>query len=210
MSMQCWKSSLSPLKSTKLRAIIICSWLKPPDREDPDIQKIPPNITTQRQVKYTHCTFSRIPQIPQILKVQNKSIRNHNTIYYKFQETIQFNKKDSPSTTQNAKSRRNGLRPIFIHNVYVMGILSSCPWVMSMQCWETSIPVSLSTRLLAILFVLGLCHQTEKIYDMSPPKNRQHQRQVQLHTMHIFRILNIPRIFKTHNKNIEDGHHTIH
>ena len=50
----------------------------------------------------------------------------------------------------------------------VMGILSSCPRVMTMQCWKSQIPPPLSTRLRAVcsLFVFWFCaDQKEKKYD---------------------------------------------
>ena len=41
------------------------------------------------------------------------------------------------------------------HNVYVLGILSSCPWVMVLQCWTSSISHPLSPRRIVIVVVVA-------------------------------------------------------
>ena len=56
--------------------------------------------------------------------------------------------------------RENDLRPKLVPTTLaVLGILSSCPRVMTMQCWKSQIPPPLSTRLQAVIIVgfLVLC-----------------------------------------------------
>ena len=65
----------------------------------------------------------------------------------------------------------------------VLGILSSCPRVMMMQCWKSQIPPPLSTRPQAIIIIiigfLVVCWPKKKKYDSAKfPSNIKTQRQV--------------------------------
>ena len=80
--------------------------------------------------------------------------------------------------------------------IAVSGILSSCPRVMPMQCWKSSVPPPLSTRLRIYWFVgfLGLCRQKEKKHDsVKFPSEINTQRQVKTHTAHVPLIPQIPQ-----------------
>ena len=92
-------------------------------------------------------------------------------------------KKHKNSKKKTQRQRENDLRPkLVLTTLAVLGTLSSCPRVMTMQCWKTQIPPPPSTRLRAVcsLFVFWFCaDQKEKKHDSAKfPSKIQTQRQV--------------------------------
>ena len=75
--------------------------------------------------------------------------------------------------------RRNDLRPLIVPTTLaVMGILSSCPRVMTMQCWKSQIPPPLSTRPFVRYLFFFLCRPKKKrntTQQNSPEKKTQRQ-----------------------------------
>ena len=59
---------------------------------------------------------------------------------------------------------------VFSHNIYVLGILSSCPWVMLLQCWTWSISGPLSPRRKILFHCCWLCHRNLKTILMKHTK----------------------------------------
>ena len=86
-----------------------------------------------------------------------------------------------PKKTQ--RQRENDLRPKLVPTTLaVLGILSSCPRVMTMQCWKSQIPPPLSTRLRIIVYLLVFwfcADQKERNHDLAKfPSKIKTQRQV--------------------------------
>ena len=75
----------------------------------------------------------------------------------------------------------NDFSRFFPTTLAVLGILSSCPRVMTMQCWKSQIPPPLSTRLrVCLLLVFWFCaDQKERNHDLAKfPSKIKTQRQV--------------------------------
>ena len=63
---------------------------------------------------------------------------------------MKMHEKHSKKKAQS--ERENDLRPMLVPTTLaVLGILSSCPRVMTMQCWKSQIPPPLSTRLRIVM-----------------------------------------------------------
>ena len=81
------------------------------------------------------------PKSIKICKYQNGHQKLEITI-----QSLEINENTHKTKTQS--QRDNGLRPVLVlTKLAVMGILCSCPRVMTMRCWKPSIPLHLSTRL---------------------------------------------------------------
>ena len=113
------------------------------------LNKFPSKIKAQRQVKSQHCTFS--PKSMTSQEYQNhypKSIKNPSKSSKIHQNLL----KNIENHQKTQSQRENDLRPKFVPTTLaVLGILSSCPRVMTMQCWKSQIPPPLSTRLRIII-----------------------------------------------------------
>ena len=81
-----------------------------------------------------------------------------------YQNSLKSLKNTKKPQKQYVQSQReNDLRPKLVPTTLaVMGILSSCPRVMTMQCWKSQIPPPLSTRLQAVIGFLVLCWPKRK------------------------------------------------
>ena len=89
--------------------------------------------------------------------------------------------KKHKKSQKTQRQRENDLRPKLVPTTLaVLGILSSCPRVMTMQCWKSQIPPPLSTRLRVCLLVFWFCaDQKEKKHDSAKfPSKIKTQRQV--------------------------------
>ena len=72
MTMQCWKSPIPPVLTTRLFQLQFVGGLFGQKEKKHDSAKFPGELTTQRHVKYARCTFS-----PKSLKFPNsKNIKN--------------------------------------------------------------------------------------------------------------------------------------
>ena len=91
--------------------------------------------------------------------------------------------KKTKKSKKTQSQRENDLRPKLVPTTLaVMGILSSCPRMMTMQCWKSQIPPPLSTRLRIVycIFIFWFCaDQKEKKHDSAKfSSKRKTQRQV--------------------------------
>ena len=94
---------------------------------------------------------------------------------------MKFNGNTKNKTPRKTQSQReNDLRPkLAPPTLAVSGILSSCPRVMTMQCWKSQIPPPLSTRLRAIVGFWFCADQKERKHDSAKfPNKIKTQRQV--------------------------------
>ena len=111
---------------------------------------------------------------PKFIKNQSKSPKIINNLSKSMKNTKNLKKTQS--------QRENDLRPKLVPTTLaVLGILSSCPRVMTMQCWKSQIPPPLSTRLRAVRsLVFCFCvDQKEKKHDSAKfPSKIKTQRQV--------------------------------
>ena len=119
------------------------------------------------------------PKSSKIQEYQNhypKSSKIHQNLLKSMKKT-----QKNPKKTQ--RQRENDLRPKLVPTTLaVLGILSSCPRVMTMQCWKSQIPPPLSTRLQVYCcwLVFWFCaDQKEKKHDLAKfPSKIKTQRQV--------------------------------
>ena len=74
----------------------------------------------------------------------------------KLMEIYEKHKKTQRNRKKTQSQRENDLRPILVPTTLaVLGVLSSCPRVMTMQCWKSKIPPPLSTRRSIIVFLVS-------------------------------------------------------
>ena len=65
----------------------------------------------------------------------------------KINQNLLKSMKKHKKSQKTQRQRENDLRPKLVPTTLaVLGILSSCPRVMTMQCWKSQIPPPLSTR----------------------------------------------------------------
>ena len=108
------------------------------------------------------------PKSPKIQEYQNhypKSTKIHRKSP-KIPPNLLKSMKNTKFLKTHMSQRENDLRPKLVPTTLaVLGVLSSCPRVMTMQCWKSQIPPPLSTRLRVYLFVvvfLVLCWPKRK------------------------------------------------
>ena len=69
-------------------------------------------------------------------------------------KSMKINERQNKNEKKTRSQREHDLRPMFVPTTLaVMGLLSSCPRVMTMQCLKSPIPPPLSTRLCVYLWV---------------------------------------------------------
>ena len=111
---------------------------------------------------------------------------------------------------------------VFPATLAVLGILSSCPRVMTMQCWKSPIPPPLSTRLFVVVVFFGVVRAERKETRLSEiPQRNENSKTNEKRTLHIFsKIPKIPKFpeyrndypkFQNHSKvvNISEKHKKI-
>ena len=121
------------------------------------------------------------PKSSKIQEYQNHYSKS-TKIYQNPSKSIKIDEKHKKSQKTQSQ-RENDLRPKLVPTTLaVLGILSSCPRVMTMQCWKSQIPPPLSTRLrvYCLLLVFWFCaDQKEKKHDLAKfPSKIKTQRQV--------------------------------
>ena len=86
--------------------------------------------------------FARYP-LTVIPVIPSKIQENLRTSTTNTRRIIKNNKQSKTNKENNLRSKENQKTQLEInvssHNVYVLGILSSCPWVMLLQCWTSLI-----------------------------------------------------------------------
>ena len=172
----------------------------PPPKKETRLSKVSQKKKTQRQVNRARCTFSQIPQISIILRYgYPKTCKIIATIFEinKSYENLSNNYTNNQNTKQ---SIGNDLTPMLVPTTLaVSGILPSCPRVMTMQCWKSSIPPPLSTRLCIIDFSWVVPAKRKETRLRKIPQRNNNSKTSEKNTLHT-----LPK--SPHFQEYEDSH----